>query len=358
MGCELPDKVSILAEATAYAEIDALEVTGDLFGRQHCFTHDDRNVTITLPFVELGSDLQPLERYQNVASYRSGWVDDHRPEVTTYQISHIEVSIKIEEEIKVPPKLLAQPPKHPEIAGQRLSKRLDAMAIGYEARLASAVKHWEEVYRWISGSSALGAPTWRTSREAEAHLSGMALVVSTNKQRFWTPTHTTMSLRGGRADAAIWDAIGSALMNGYEAPIWFRYTDEAHHRLLTQDFNGALLSSAIACETIARECFWLASGATSNEAVRDLMDRVSISGMLDKWPSLVGLPKSDLPMSELRKLFTRRNRLMHAGGKGAALDRAEAETLSASARTFVLASDEWYFARRGIANPRVLRHVP
>lgn len=349
------DKTSILADASASAEIDALEVTGDLFGRQHCFKHEDRDVTITIPFVELGPDLRPLEGYESVASYRSGWVNDHRPEVTTYQISHIDVSIRLVEEIKAPATLLDQPPKHPEIAGQRLSNRLDALAIEYEARLAAAVKHWEEVYRWISGSSALGAPTWRASRDAEAHLSRMALVVSASRQRFWTPTHTSMAMRGGRANAAIWDAINSALMNGFEAPIWFRYTDEAHHRLLKQDFNGALLSSAIACETIARECFWLASGATNNEAARDLIDRVSISGILDKWANLTGLPKSDLPLGELRKLFTRRNRLMHAGGKGAALDRAEVEGLLVSARTFVLASDEWYFALRGIANPRVLK---
>jgi hypothetical protein len=348
----------VATEARARAILEGFEVSGDLFGHAHLFEHNRRSVRVEIPTVALGADLRPLAAYDDVAALRRSHAVDPRPETTSYEVAWIEISISVQEQIVAPDKLMEMPPKHPDVAGKRLAKRLDKLVIEYEAHIARALHHWEEVVRWISGSSALGSPNVVLGRSSASRLDFMSLVRASDHHRFWTPTHVLSILRSTTVDASVWRAIGSALAAGHEAPIWFRYLDEAFHRRIGRDLSGAVLSSAIACETIAREIFWIAGGASKREAIRDLIDRVSIRAILSRWADLTGISKSDAHIAEVGRLFTLRNRLMHAGAKGTELEESGVQHLLGAARIFVQKGDEWYHHQLGRTNPRLLRASP
>lgn len=350
------EKTKVTASAWARASVESLEVTGDLFGQSHVFEHNERVVEIKLPVVEIGADLRPLGRGNEVATLHSSLAENPQLETTSYAIAWVEVTVALTEQLTLPVQLLQMSPKRPEIAGEQLTKRLDALAIQYEARLATALNHWEAVVRWVTGSSALGRPNASSGRGSALRLNFTSIVRASDQHRFWTPTNVVALHKGTEINAAAWGAIAAALAAGHEAPIWFRYLDEAHHRFMAWDVTGAVLSAAIACETLAREAFWLASGSPP-KAARDLIDRVSIRAILERWHLLTSVPKSQVRISEVSKLFNLRNRLMHAGGTGADLDRQVVHNLLSAARQFICAADDWYFQSRGTENPRLWKNA-
>lgn len=340
------------SEAWARAEVEGLQVTGNLFSRSHQFVHDERTVTVKVPEVRLDGDRQPVPEHQDRAQFSQGFVDDTRVERMAFELAWIEITVLVKEQISLPDAMLEITPKRPELAGPKLTQRLDRLIIDYEARIAAALLHWEQTVRWLSGSSALGTPSGRVGRASAARLQLTAFQRAGDGHRYWLPTGTVTVLRSTIVDAFLWEEIGKVLASGQSEPIWFRYLDEAYHRDIGRDLGGAILSCAIACETLAREVFWLKSGATEDESARDLIDRLPVSGILRKWRSLTGLPDAVSNARPVERVVSLRNRLMHVGGKGIIISEADVRELLAAARAFIRTGDEWYFAERQLPNPR------
>lgn len=338
--------------AWARAEVEGLQVTGDLFSRSHTFVHDERTVTVSVPEVRFGPDHEPVREHQDRAAFRQGFVDDKRLDRMAFEIAWLEVTVGVRERISLPDAMLETTAKRPELAGPQLTNRLDKLIIDYETRMAGALLHWEQTVRWLSGSSALGTHGVRVGRASAERLQLTAFQRASDGHRFWLPTGLITLHRRTTLDAFLWEEVGRVLTSGQSEPIWFRYLDEACHRDIGRDLGGAILSCAIACETLAREVFWFKSGATQDENARDLLDRLPVSGILRKWRTLTGLSNSASNVSGVERVFKLRNRLMHAGGKGTVLTEAEVSKLLIAARGFIRTGDEWYFSERQLPNPR------
>lgn len=342
------------SEASARAMMHGLKVTGDVFGCSHRFSHDERTITVKLPEVRLGPDYEPLPEYSNRASFSGSFRADGRVERMSFNIAWLEITVEVAEAISLPAELFEVSPKRPELAGPELTKNLDKLMIEYEARIASAILCWEQTTRWLSGSSSLGTGDLIGGREAAERLEFTAFQRTSDGRTFWLPSHTFVVRRMATIDSFLWDQIGSALSNGQSAPIWFRYLDEANHREYRRDLEGAILSGAIACETLAREVFWIKRGAPQDAAARRLIDRERVSDILGKWSRLTGLSNEITNVKRVKRVFDLRNRIMHERSKDEPFSETEVEELLVAVREFVNSGDEWYYDKCQMPNPRLV----
>lgn len=337
--------------AWARAMVQSLDIAGDLFGRSHRFKHDARPVEIRIPPVPVGDDFRPIGRASETAALFGWQTENPTLETSRYHLFALEITIEMTEQPTVPVAIFDKPPIQMEIAGPDLAEELTDLVHGYEDRLAAAFQHWQQVARWISSSNALGSSQEMALSNAD-QLEFTRLIRADDRKAFW--------LAGGYASLGpattlnkhLWYAIEDALSHDDSPPLWFRYLDDAFRNGVVRDLPGVVLSCAIACETLAREALWLSSGSTTNPDARDLIDRVPVSSILGRWQRLTGISRIDSRIREINGLFELRNKLMHVGGRGKALDEPAAEKFFEATRAFVLTGDEWYFRERGLTNPR------
>ena len=345
------ESVTFQAVAWTRAEMKSLDIMGSIFGRSHTFAYKGRNVRIQIPKIPLGEDLRPVGRAERAAylfSYRS---EGASLVTSQYHLYEMDISIEIPDPITAPRVLLEQPPKQPHLAGEKLAAELDGLMDEYEDRLHDAFRYWQAVVRWITSSNELGC-----SQEIElAHLDSLqftCLQRADDGKRFWLTGGYTSVSPGTTLTPELWDFIELALQRGDEQPLWFRYLDEAYRNGVARDLSGVVLSCAIACETITREVFWLSSGAVENEDARELLDRVPVRSILARWERLTGISKDRSALGAINDLFDLRNKLMHVGGRGRAVDESLVERTFEAARQFVFEADDWYYQKRGEPNPR------
>jgi hypothetical protein len=339
------------ANAWARAKVQSVDISGALFGCEHVFQHDGRIVHISIPKVSLDDTFQTVGRSTEFAFQCSRRTDEPTLETSTYHLWLLEITIEIPDLISVPVALLSTPPKRPDLAGDLRTEQLDKLASEYNERMTAAFDHWQATTRWITSSSRLGCSELTIVSNSDA-LEFPRLVRAADRQAFWLPTQYGAVARGTKINIPLWQAIGSALESGLEAPLWFRYLDEGYRNGVERDLAGSILSCAIACETLAREALWLRTGATDSEEARELLDRVPVRSILGKWAKLTSIPKTKSRIADIAELFTVRNRLMHVGGRGQGLSDRLVRRFFHAARAFVWSGDEWYFRFLGTGNPR------
>lgn len=341
------------ARAWARGPLSGLQVTGDLFGSKHVFRFRNRQFHLTVPNVQIGEDFYPVEAHKEVASLCERRSADPAIETTWYEPAFIEIYTDLENAISAPAGIFSVPNNAFDLVGKQRASRNTNLVKEYDNYLADAFDHWQRIVRWITGSSELGAPL-AGMRLTSPRMEFTRVLRVRDGKTYWAIGGFFEAMRRTRLDAEAWRAVESALTAGFEAPVWFTYLDEAHHRLIGSDFTGALLSSAIACETVARQVLWFSAGATEDAVARDLVDRVAAQTIVGRWAELTGLPKAKTHVGDVHTIFDRRNKLVHIGGANA-LDEQTTKKLTSAARTFVCTADEWLSTKQSLRNPRLFR---
>ena len=348
------EKINFDGMAWARADVEGLEVVGTVLSKRHDFLDDEgRKASIVLPTGTFKDAIHPDEKSEQRVSLRS-WISDS-PELSTahYRVSSVDVELEVSESLSAPETLFGQAINAYELVGKRAADSNSKTVETYNLHLLRVLERWEEVVRWVTNSSALGSPDWVT-RVHSPRLHFMRILRAHDRADFWGAGGHIAARRATRIDDAAWMQIGTVLTSGQRPPIWFRYLDDLHHRFVKSDYVGTLLSCAIACETVAREVFWNVAGQTANGSARELVDRVAIQNILQRWTGITGLDKEKTHIHQIHKIFDKRNTLVHVGGTEA-LDEGGTEGLAKAAREFVLSADEWLFVALGRDNPRLWR---
>lgn len=335
--------------SSARTTIDGLEVSAPVLGRCHEFKHDGTTFRVSIPAVsEFAVDgLHPVGRSAEHISLSSWYSDNPDPETTMYAVGELFVEADVVTRLSAPFGLFEVRNNAYELVGDSEAKRNSALVADYDLKMVDALEHWKSVCRWVTGSSALGA---RSHLNVTPHLDFSRILRSRDRKTFWASGGHVASLRRTEIDSAGWDQCEAVLQAAMKPPIWIGFLDDVHHRWVGRDFVGVLLSSAIACETVARQVFWVVTGGVATESARDLIDRVAIQGILTAWPKLTGLPKT----GAVHEIFNKRNKLVHLGGN-TSVSAHTAETVAKDAREFVLNADEWLSASASAPNPRLWR---
>lgn len=320
--------------------------SGCLLGRSQEFPYSGHAARIALPSAEFAEgSAEPTGANANVVSFRNGWANDPRPEVSYYQLEYVNVEIDVPKRVKIPKELLRHPAVRKSPEADKAAPHLEKLTNDCDDLLAGALRHWMKVARWATDQHAIGVTDWEVDGAPDLKMA--RLYEKQSGFGIWASTVVTQFKRAAEIDEKKWDHIGRVLVAGHTPPIWFEYLVEASHRLADQDYSGSVLSSAIACETMARAAFSHLAGNPPNAAAGDLIDRIAAQAIIGRWEKLTGIKAA----GAVHKLFETRNGLVHSGRTGS-VDKSKATTSFEAARKFVENGDEWWFAEKGLNNPR------
>jgi hypothetical protein len=321
---------------------------GDVLGRAHQFTFSDHQVRVSLPSAEfeIGSN-KPVGTSSKFVRFRSGYADDLALERSFYELDYVVVEVDFKNPVQIPKPLLDNESvqKSPELAFQ--APHLDKLAVRYDSLLVSAWNHWMRVARWATNQYTIGLPDWTTDESADVKM--LRVHEKNTGYGVWASPNIVRSERSATIDTKRWDHIGRVLATELTPPIWFEYLVEARQRLFNQDFSGCVLSSVIACETIARATYRHHTGTPANAAAEELVDRTAAQAIIGRWKDLTGIKAE----GKVHHIFDIRNRLVHSGRTDSVDAKAASNTFQ-TARNFVENGDEWWFAELGLSNPRMV----
>lgn len=344
------------AEIWGQARVQALEVTGDVFGASHRFRHEGHNVEIRVPAVVLNEQLRPTEKWSQFARFRKGSVNDATRETNSYEIAFLEASINLPGFLTIPQAMLEVSPKRPEIAGPDLTIELDNLSVDYEGHLSSAVEYWKSVVRWITGSRAIDTPGALPGRQPAETFQLQGLYSLPDRKCFWRPTSVITFQKQTELNADFWMRIDKVLTRGYQIPVWSRFLDQAFRHLQAWDETGCILACAIACETVAKQINTYSPTQTDGSPnVHPANKRPSMAVIIGDWDKLTGLSDNIARTPEIRELVTMRNDVMHSGSSKLPLNHKKAKQLFEAADVFVRAGEGHYYSKRGQTDPR---HLP
>jgi hypothetical protein len=353
---QTPPFTSTVVEAWARSPIIGLDIIGSLYGKSHHFLYSGMRCSIIFPVVEFDDNLNPISRGDRFAKKTSWNSRNPTLDTTLYQLKAIEVTIDTDRTLEIPTPMLETSPKRPDLSGRELEQKLNEISCEYEYLLGEVVSYWKDIVRWVTGSSGLDSHNILPARYDASHLDYTSLRSKATEHRFWMPTHGMVLHRNTEVNLEAWESINTALVSELVQPLWWLYIHEAQHRLSGQDYNGAVLSAAIALESIIRSCEPPACERLAEQGItRKANDKEPISAILKRWLSCKLGTIDIASYNSAMDLVTKRNKIMHEGNFSARFDRAQVTEIISTVRDFIDSADQWYFIATGKYNPRRLR---
>lgn len=321
--------------------VNGLSATTSVLGRSHQFDFDGHQITLTLPF-KSRDDAEDWE----VETRRTSWTstDPENPDTTINEVYRVELRTDIKETLSINETALSDPYKTRN-ATPKETKELNSVASEYTQRLVGAWEHWQSVVRWVAGPRSIGVShsTFGTDQYGQR---GAVIFNSIDNRKIWSLPYTVTIQRAHPIDTTKWDLLQEVLLSGQIIPVWSEFLSEAHARLGSYDYRGAIASAAVACETVARSIFWLSAPQVANQAVREMIDRTPAQSIIGKWQEIAGpAPSGKWSLNRVHRLFDLRNRLMHLGQSSA--DPTEVRHLLTAATDFVCEADGVFIERTG-----------
>lgn len=322
--------------------------SGETLGHTHSFRFADHNVRIRLPHVDFESgDDQPKGKNSKLVRFRSGRVDDKSPSVSYYSVEYLILEIEIPDIHKIPQSTLdANVVQIPNEKSTTTSK-LDNISQYYQNLQYSTWRHWRKIARWSTNQYRIGLEDSQSNSYHE--LSFPRICEKNTDFEIWSFPAILKIIRSAKIDINSWSHIESVLRSELNPPLWFDYLVEAHMRLDRHDYTGCLISSVIACETLARTIFRKLAGTPTNAVAGELVDRLAAQAIIGKWKDLTGI-KAD---GRVHQLFDQRNKLVHNGHQDS-VDESTAASALKTAISFVDQGDIWWFNELNMPNPRII----
>jgi hypothetical protein len=283
-------------------------VTPDLLGARHEFTFSGKAIAVEIPLAQENSTM-PRE-FRSVECYK--WRTEGNIPLE-YQVKQIAMRIAVGHSLSIPEEALKVPPHRDELftnaEREELQRLIDSLAL----LALDAFRHWLAVLRWISGVAYIGEPR---VTHADDSSDGAALQESATRHRFWLQPRLIVVPGQKAITTAEWQSAQMALSQEKMPPIWFAFLFEGEQRLNNRDLIGAVLSLAIALESIIRN---LVTDHLEKDRVEplifELVDRANLRSILSRVRNLT-FWNQDLArvvdFSRFNELMDWRDRVMHS----------------------------------------------
>jgi hypothetical protein len=292
--------------AERHENIDGFMVPYGILGSTLTFPYFDGHVTVSLP---LASSDKSNSRPSCAFSEGLAGDGDRHPETSWYDISELKFSYRF----PAPPfldGLEAVEWNTPEFA---VIPEVEAQLRNSIVKLDDASSYWKAMARYVTDSGMVGRSEVKFGKPVDFR-QGAKIFRASDSRVFRNHGGVSFSRVRFKLTKTHWKELEARLRVGFQLPLWFEYIYEAERRFAAHDVNGAVLSAAIASESIVRAVLWSKSPAVADETVRRLFDRVSVQAILSRWTALTGIPKSDARMagkSDVHTLLDLRNDLLH-----------------------------------------------
>jgi hypothetical protein len=318
---------------------------GAILGATHSFSHAGCQTRVSLPLAEFSEGSHdPFGASARFVHFRSGYVGQNY-ERSFYEVDRIYVEVDVRERVRIHRSMLDVDgvQKSPELIADY--PHLETLSVKYEELASSAWAYWMRVARWAINEPLIGVPSW--SSDGTRRLQMPRLTERTTRFSIWTSTGIIRLSGSCNVDQKRWNHIEAVLESACTPPVWFDYMVEAEQRFYNLDFSGCVLSSAIACETLARACYFYLIGTPIHPTAAEMVDRTAAQAIIGRWKKLTGIDVD----GKVHSIFDTRNRLVHSG-RADVIDESMARDTLTAAWTFVDGGDRWWFDQKGETNPR------
>lgn len=318
---------------------------GAILGATHSFSHAAHQTRVSLPSAEfLEGSHDPSGASAELVHFSSGYVGQNF-ERSFYEVGCIYVEVDVQERVRIHRSLLDVDAvqKSPELIADY--PHLETLSVRYEELASSAWAYWMRVARWAINEPLIGVPSW--SSDGSRQLQMPRLTEKTTGFSIWKSMGIIRLSGSCNVDQQRWTHIEKVLRNELTPPVWFDYMVEAEQRFYNLDFSGCVLSSAIACETLARACYFYLIGTPIHPTAAEMVDRTAAQAIIGRWKKLTGIDVD----GKVHRIFDTRNRLVHSG-RADVIDETMARDTLTAAWTFVDSGDRWWFDQKGETNPR------
>lgn len=286
------------AYATRTIDVDNMVVQRMLFGRKHVFASDVGEIEVRLPAATAAY------------SFREGLTDfPDDPEHTWFGFYPLELRIELAEPIEF------DDGDDQFNTNSVFTKQLDSVYAGIEAAFDQGFDTWRRTIRWTAFAPELDMSEDQT-QSSHTVGKGFKIIRKQDGAVFRNHGGRYTSYGGGKVGVDAWEAAASALASGIQPPPWIDYIFDAIRKNVLGQKRTAIVSSAIACETLIRAVLTSILPVTQNEAAEWAIDNVSVQGLLARWDKLVGYTKAECVKNgkkDVHALFDLRNRVMHSG---------------------------------------------
>lgn len=147
----------------------------------------------------------------------------------------------------------------------------------------------------------------------------------------------------GKVSREAWKSAADALTAQQAPPVWFDFLHEAFRLMTVGNNRSAIVSAAIAAETVLRGSFRANLPIIDDQIASRILDEVPAQKLLGKWEDIVGVSKNEAKRhgrSAVHELFDLRNTLMHEGLRDQ--DRlSQIVKLLPKVTSFTLVADEY-----------------
>lgn len=319
--------------------------SGEILGSFHTFSVSGHKARVILPSAEFADDSHdPIGKTAGIVHFSSGYVGQGF-EKSFYRLDRIYVEVDVQELVRIPKSVLDidAVQKSPDLINSH--PHLETISVQYEELAEHAWAHWMRVARWAINEPLIGLPDWTSNGSPQLQMPRLR----EKKTGFsiWSAISIITANRSSNIDSNRWHHIASALLDQRTPPVWFDYLVEAEQRFYNRDFSGCVLSCAIACETVARACYFHLIGTPAHPTAAELVDRTAAQAIIGRWKKLTGIEAD----GSVHKIFDTRNRLVHSGSADV-IDRSIAKETLNAAWKFVDSGDKWWFIEKGEDNPR------
>lgn len=327
--------------------------SGETLGKSHKFRFAEHSVIVSLPKVRFEAETRsPTGKNAHLFTSSTSYAPHDQLSHRFFKPTYLRIKISIPGRHEVPTSTLDSPVMQMPSHESDVTEALDRLSAKYDVILFNAFRHWVEVARWATNQHRLALADFEPYNREELYLPRISLCA--RDFDIWESSLLVSLLSPSLITLDDWNHIRSVLKSGANPPIWFKFLCEAHERFERYDFAGALLSSAFACEAVARSIFATIVGTPTNIAAAELVDKTSVRSILGRWSKLTGLKVA----GDVHKLFDRRNDLVHSRMSGNLSREIAKEAISAGIN-FVDQADVWWFAHSGTLNPRTKsRSIP
>lgn len=220
-----------------------LVVKPEVLGSEHCFSFENRKVSIKIPSID---QVDRGQGYDEIATVGARRVVDNEP--MEFDIHKVDVEVSIPVTISIPSEVLDRPPNAYDLFSGEEQKRLNTVAKQHQAIAEKAFEYWIRVIRWVCDDSCIGRD------QVEDFRSGWStyLIDAESDTKIWIQSQMLHVSGYKTLQLEEWQEIQSRLSLDSQPPIYVELKHDAEENIRLGNYRRSLVDMAIACETFLR----------------------------------------------------------------------------------------------------------
>ena len=219
--------------------IEGLYIASSLCGESHEFYYREKKFILSLP---KKPKIKNKRSTSDDIDFSSWKVRNGRTFPIAYEVHTLDIVLDQQKTISVPTKSLEN--INPANLTNQQKTKYERLVIANESSILEAFEYWKLIMRWKTGKASIAPPYYSDNH----HSRSAYLVDLSTRKSFYSGNLRIYAEFNQPISKRQWNKVKAALAAKKYPEIWEVFYIEAHHRRRVHDYQGAIISLAIAIE--------------------------------------------------------------------------------------------------------------